>query len=199
MFASENVELNPILGGSTKYEVGIFDKSRGEIPVSNADAKLTVMRGSEVVYETKLEPIEGKLGYYTATLNWNSIPGFVPGEHYAIGVNVTTLRVNNVQVPSYNYEVVSPPKTILVDYIGGSSNIPGVGRVPSLIVYPSLILILVIGSILAYRVISYMMLPQEVRDIDKLIKLVEKEVYEYETETRDDTIRKMITSELGLE
>ncbi|MGQ4891053.1 MAG: hypothetical protein ACP6IP_01055 [Candidatus Njordarchaeia archaeon] len=196
---ASNVLLNPITGGTTTYKVGVFDKSRNGAPVTNATLNLQILKGNETVYSVEMKKVEGEPGFYTATINWNNIPNFTPGETYGIRVQLTSVKINQIDVPASMVQPTitsSSVQSTSVDYIGGHAEFPGVGRVPALILYPVLIIVLIIGSVVGYKVVMYMRLPEEVKEIDKLIKLIEKNVYEYETLSREDTIRSLLEEEL---
>ncbi len=192
----QSVTLSPISGGSTTYKAGLFDKSRGGVPITTASVKLVISTGANS-YSLEMTSIEGEPGYYQATVDWTNLPIFRPGEDYSVSIRVESLQVNGVSVPEdmigtvVNVDVKGTTSTS-VDYYGGTTELPGLGRVPALIAYPVLAIVLVVGTLVAYKVITYMMLPPEVKEIDKLIKLIEKDNYEYEVESRDEFIRKML-------
>ncbi|MGQ4892373.1 MAG: MSCRAMM family protein [Candidatus Njordarchaeia archaeon] len=190
------VILNPVTGGTTTYKVGVYDKSRGGIPVSNATVSLIVKSGNQN-YTVPMKPIEGEPGQYEATINWASIPIFKPGQRYTIEASVENLNINGATVPVSAYSAsVTGTTDVSVDYYGGSTDVPLLGRVPALLFYPVVIVILVIGSVIGYRVVMYMRLPEEVKEIDKLVKMLEKGIYEYEAPSREDIIRELIEGEM---
>ena len=191
-----SVTLNPITGGTTTYKVGVFDKSRGSAPVTTASVKLVISSGADK-YAVKMESIQNEPGYYQATIDWANTPIFKPGESYTVSVEFESISIKGVELTGdkINNIVESEVKgttSTTVDYLGGSTDLPGVGRVPALIAYPVLAVILIVGSIVGYKFVSYWRLPPEVKEVDKLIKQIEKDNYDYESPTREDTIRKIL-------
>ena len=195
----ESVTLNPLSGGTSTYKVGLFDKSRGGVPVESATVKLAISTGANS-YELEMASIPDEPGYYQATVDWANLPIFRPGEDYSISVKVESIEIAGVEIPQSMLENVVIIKggqaSTTVDYLGGSTDLPGFGRVPALLAYPILIVVLVIATVVGYKVVSYMLLPPEVKEIDKLIKQIEKDNYEYETEPRDEAIRKLLEESL---
>ena len=197
---ASNVQLNPVLGGSTSYKVGVFDKSRNGIPVTEAEIQMSILRGNETMYTVDMVPIEGEPGYYAASINWNNIPGFQPGETYSIKIEFKSITINNVNVPSNMIQTTIATGSVTstsVDYLGGHAELPGVGRVPVLIFYPVLAIVLIFSSVVGYRVIMYMRLPEEVKEIDRIIKKLEKGIYEYEAVSREDEIIELVREGLS--
>ncbi|MGQ4892372.1 MAG: hypothetical protein ACP6IP_07790 [Candidatus Njordarchaeia archaeon] len=196
VIGQSSVILNPVTGGTTTYKVGVFDKSRGGIPVPNATVQLVIISGDKN-YTVPMKSFGGEPGYYEATIDWASMPIFKPGQRYSIGATVKELSINGVPVPvTAVSSSVTGTTAVNVDYLGGSTDVPFVGRVPALIFYPVIVVVLIIGSVVGYRVIMYMRLPVEVKEIDRLVKVLEKGIYEYEAPSREDTIRELLEEEM---
>ena len=196
----KTVTLNPITGGMTTYKVGIFDKTRGGKPITTASVNLTVSTGAEK-FSLEMQNITQELGYYQATIDWTHIPIFNPGESYTISVefNRITIKGREISRNLLGRLIISEVKgttSTTVDYFGGSAEVPGIGKVPALLFYPILIVMLITGSVATYKIILYYRTPPEVRELNKLIEQIEKGIYEYEAPVREQLIQVVLSEEL---
>ncbi|MGQ4892704.1 MAG: hypothetical protein ACP6IP_09505 [Candidatus Njordarchaeia archaeon] len=188
--------MNPIIPSGTKYTITLLDSSRGNKPFENINASLVVKIGTKIIYNATLSPENEQPGVYKAYVPWPSIKSFEPGLTYTLTVSINELKINGRTINIDYVSLQGGLKDVYVDYIGGSSKIAGIGAIPNLIFYPILIFILVIGSIASYKLVSYILLPEELKEINRLIKMIEKEDYTYEALSREEEIKKFLEKEL---
>jgi len=193
----KTVYKNPATGAAvTEVEV-VLREAETNAPLSGATVKVAVMRGETIASEISAAESTDNPGVYIATIDWSQLE---PGD-YTIRVYVEKIQRRGYQASAaYTLDIVRGETEVgvSVDYFGGSTVIAG-KRYPNLLVYPPLIGVLLIVGFVGYRYYAWFRLPIEVREVIKLLKKIQKDIYEYEAPTREDMFRELIATHLGLE
>ena len=193
----KTVYKDPVTGSATtRVEIVIRDARTGA-PLSNAKVKVAVMRGETTVLTVTAQEDPENPGVYVAMINWSQLE---PGD-YVVRVIVEEIQRGTYHGVAENTLEIAKGETeigVSVDYFGGSTVIAG-KRYPNLLVYPPLIAVLLIVGFVGYRYYAWFRLPIEVREVIKLLKKIQKDIYEYEAPTREDMFRELIATHLGLE
>ena len=189
---------NPVTGeATTTFVVRIYDTSRNGLPVSNATVKYYVMLGDEVLLSGTMTEDPNQLGTYTTKISWTNLEP----NTYSIVVQVEEIKI---QGQTYSTQGVvqlkngAPPIVTAraeIDYLGGTTKIAGM-KLPTVVFVPSTAAMLILVSVLGYKLYRYYKLPIEVREIEKIIKMLEKGEYFLETPPREEILKRMIEDAL---
>ena len=171
------------------------------MPVEDAEVKVKVMsRQAGVTKEYKAEKT-GIPGVFSVKIDWADYP---PGYKWVVEVTIEKVKVYGKWVASdkLSYKVLE--HEIRMDYVSGSTEItvPIINKkiyMANMFFYPMVILMLVGIAYGGYRFWSWWTLPWEVKEISKILKLIEKGIFEYPVPDRREYLMEMVASELGIE
>lgn len=185
---SSDVKKLPFISMSEEQkiiEILAYDLSHNK-PLENATIGYNVTYGGTTFVSGTMREISP--GVYIAVIPWDTAEIGV----YTIAIYVKKIYING------KYVVPIEPLTITgltttVDWYGGT-----LWGLPAIIVVPLMIATVSIASFVGYKFYLYMKLPPEVRELDKLIKAIEKGIYEYEPVTREVLFQQIVMENLGL-
>jgi len=188
-----NIYKNPITSETkTKVEITLVESGTAT-PISGASVSILIMRGEVAIKEIEAEESIYYPGVYTAVIDWTNIE---LGD-YTLRVVIKGIQRRGYETSNTDIFVASGSTElgVSIDYFGGSTVIAG-KPYPNLLVYPIIITVFVTVGFVSYKYYSWLKLPVEVREIDKLIKAIEKGVLEYVVPSRDETFKEVIRKAL---
>ena len=168
-------------------------------PVDDASVLLnisSVQAGMSKTYAAeKIGP-----GLFRASIDWADFP---PGYKWVIAISIESVRMHDRWIPVDKIIYTVRTHTVFMDYTSGSTKIyvPGIGNVyiANMFMYPIIIVLLAVFAYGSYKFISWWLLPWQVKEINKLLKLIEKGVFKYLAPNRREYITQMLMKELEVE
>ncbi len=168
-----------------KIEVLAYDYSHNK-PLENATIIYNITYGSKIFIVGELEEISP--GVYSIIIPWEK----ADIGSYRVEIYISKINMNG-RLISPRTKVALTGLTTTVEWYGGT-----LWGMPAIIVVPSLFAIAAIASFLGYKYYLYFSLPVEVREIDKLLDMIRKRIYEYEYIPREEIMSEIIKKELEL-
>mgnify|MGYP000630865955 CR=1 FL=1 len=210
IIVESKVLLNPLnKKGTSKVRIELEDLA-AEVPMSGAEIYVKVL-GTDRLFKAE----EVSYGVYEAVIDWS---GLDPGD-YSFSIVISKVTRNGCTANASEVieivEVISESKSgeemnseiagssiqvqyVTIDYPLGSVYVPGLGRVPTIIVGPSFGLVVAIIGALVYKEYQWRKLPVEVRELILLIKDIKKGIYEYGAPEREEVFKEIVASSIGL-
>ena len=169
------------------------------LPVENANVSIRVYSieagiDREIIADKTTIP-----GVFSASIDWSEFP---PGYKWILEVRVLSVQVYGRTIPMDKVDYLTLSHTIQMDYMSGSTKISVAGKemyLANMYFYPliiSLLMVLMYGS---YRFFSWYLLPWEVKEVIKILKMIKKGIFEYPAPSRREFILEMLSEELGVE
>jgi len=170
------------------------------IPVEDAEI-LAYISSVEAGINESLEASATNIpGVFRIAIKWQDYP---PGYKWTIVIRVTKVKVYGVYVPSDKVIYSEISYIIKMDYVSGSTKIsvPVIGEVyvANIFYYPMLAVFALLLVVAGYKGINWWLTPWEVKQINKILKMVNKGVFKYEAPERREFILEMLSDELGIE
>ena len=132
---------------------------------------------------------------YEVAINWKDYP---PGYNWTITVRVLSITVYGKEVPADKLSYSEIVEYIKMDYLSGSTRIPGTNKyLANMYLYPLVVVGLIALIFVSYKVISWLVLPWEVKEIIKILKMIEKGIFEYEVPEKKEYITEIVSKELS--
>jgi len=168
-----------------KIEVLAYDYSHDK-PLENARIIYNITYGLKVFMVGELEEISP--GVYSIVIPWEK----ADIGNYRVGIYISKISIDGKLIEPRT-RIALTGLTTTVEWYGGT-----LWGMPAIILVPSLFTIVAIASFLGYKYYLYFSLPIEVREIDKLLKMIQRKIYEYEYIPREEIISEIIKKELDL-
>ncbi|MEM2833606.1 MAG: PPC domain-containing protein [Candidatus Korarchaeota archaeon] len=161
------------------------------VPVE--DANIAIIVTSEQAGISRIYTANA-LGYgvFSVTIDWADFP---PGYVWIITVHIESVKVYGRWIPYDKIIYTKPTIKVFMDYVSGSTKV-GPIYIANMFLYPMLVILMAAFSYGSYRIISWLMLPWQVREVIKILRMIEKGIFEYRAPDRKEFITRMISEEL---
>ncbi len=196
-----SVQKIQIIGEHKTTEIRVLVTHKG-IPVEDAVVLINVSSVEAGKTKTYNASKTGVPGVFSITIDWADYP---PGYTWRVVVSVRKVKVYGMWAPTDKVAIYPAliERKIRMDYLSGSTRIkiPGVGVVyiANMFYYPILIILFSLIAYGGYKFFSWYMLPWEVKEVMKILRMIEKGVFEYPAPDRREYLRELIAEELGAE
>ncbi len=180
---------------TTQFEVQI---SHNSTPMSNVSAYLHIY-SIEAGIDRYIGLSESRvLGLYYCEIVWNEFP---PGYTWLIEIGVHSILLYDFNITEDKLLYNRLTHELKMDYVSGSVVIefPYLGKkiyLAKMYYYPMILLFMLFVAVGGYKVITWYLLPKEVKEIDKILKMLKKGIFEYASPSRWEYISKMIEKEI---
>lgn len=138
-------------------------------------------------------------GVFRIVVDWGVFP---PGYKWEVVIFVKSVKMYGREIPADKFVYDILKYVVAVDYLSGSTriHIPGIGYIyiANMFLYPMLTILLVMFAYGSYKLISWWSLPWQVREVIKILKLIEKGIFKYKAPDRKEYIVELIRKELAL-
>jgi len=159
------------------------------------DAQIVVIVSSIEAGVNKTYTAKKAPPVYEVAINWKDYP---PGYNWTITVRVLSITVYGKEVPADKLSYSEIVEYIKMDYLSGSTRIPGTNKyLANMYLYPLVVVGLIALIFVSYKVISWLVLPWEVKEIIKILKMIEKGIFEYEVPEKKEYITEIVSKELS--
>jgi len=194
----EFVEKIQILDEKKTSEISIVLTHRGS-PVEYAELFMVFYSVEAGFNETLLSSPTKIPGVFKFMIDWSPYP---PGYVWIMEIYVDMAYIYGVNATSERIVYSSLGWKIRMDYLTGSQevSIPIVNRkiyVANMFYYPLLAIIGILIFYGGYRFITWYRLPVEVKEINRILKRIEKGIFDYSAPDRREFLSSMIKKEVG--
>jgi len=169
------------------------------LPVENAMINVIISSVQANITKTYSAEMVGP-GLFRVVADWADFP---PGYRWTVSIQVGAVKTHDRWIPVDKIVYTIQTRTVFMDYVSGSTKIsvPGLGSmyIANMFLYPIIAVLLVVFAYASYRVISWWLLPWQVKEINKILKLIEKGVFEYKAPERREYIMELLADELEIE
>ena len=168
--------------------------THNKTPVEDAEVVVIVSSTDAGVNKTyvaqKVPPV------YEATIYWREFP---PGYNWTVTIKILSVTIYGRMIPADKIVFTEKAYYIAMDYMSGSTKIPGTNiYIANMYFYPLVAILTIAIAYGGYKAISWWTLPWEVKEIIRLLKRLEKGVFEYRAPERKQYMVEMIQQELAL-
>jgi len=193
----EYVEKIQFVGEYKVTEIEVLLTHNNE-PVRSAEVYMSIYSVEAGVNMTMYSTMTSVPGVCVLSIDWSKFP---PGYTWGISIYIRTVDVFGVATTQGRISYTPLKYRIRMDYMTGSQGIviPIINKkiyLANMFYYPLLGLLALAIFYGGYRFISWYKLPWQVKEVDKIIKLIRRGVYEYRAPDRREYLSNMVRREV---